>query len=256
VVSRVVVLVVLAGCSFPSVDLSTKGCPCAEGWWCDTRTDTCMEGDAPDAGGRDDAGVDAGADQGPPAVDAAVDAGVEDLGADAGPEDMFVPVDAPATTTTVIPFGSDWEYHDQSDAPPTDWREGVGDWPSGPAELGYGDGDEATMLLDADPNVPSTYFRTTIQLTSEPTAVLMEVLYDDAVTVWVNDTLVAQENWTADMSHGSYVMMSTPDNSTVTVAVPPSSFLIGTNRISAMVKQHSTTSTDLSFDLRLEVTAP
>ena len=246
-------LMCVVGCSFPPVDLSDTRCPCAEGWWCDTSTDTCHEGEAPDAGELEDSGTDAGpADLGPEPTDASDDGGT----VDAGPEDMFEPPDAMTTTTTVIPFGSVWEYYDQPAAPPSDWRDGAGDWASGPGQLGFGDDDEATLLLDADPNVPSTYFRITLDLSSAPTAVLMEVLYDDAVTVWVNDTMVAQENFTAPLTHDGYVMESTPDNSTAVVAVPPAAFRVGTNRISAMVKQHSTTSTDLSFDLELQVTAP
>lgn len=190
-------------------------------------------------------------------VDGSVDASSDDAAVDGGtPDDMFVPTDAPPTTSTVISFGSDWEYYDQVAAPPADWRDGTGDWMSGPGQLGYGDGDEATLLLDADPNVPSAYFRTTVDLSSAPIAALLEVLYDDAVTVWVNDTMVTQQNWTAPLTHGGYVMEIAPDNSTATVAVPPSAFVVGTNRISAMVKQQSETSTDLSFDLRLDVTAP
>jgi len=253
---RPMLLFFFAGCSFPPVDLSDTTCPCAEGWWCDTRTNSCHEGAAPDAGMPLDLGTDAAEDMGSP-PDGGSDGGLEeDAGFDAGPEDMFVPTDAPVSTTTVIAFGSVWAYYDQPAAPPSAWREGAGDWPSGPAELGFGDGDEATLLLDADPNVPSTYFRTTIELDSDPVAVLMEVRYDDAVTVWVNDTQVAQENFTAPLTHEAYVMASTPDNSTATVALPPSAFRTGTNRISVMVKQHSATSTDLSFDLRLDITAP
>lgn len=251
-VVRAVLLLWLVGCSFPPVDLEGTTCPCAEGWWCDEATNTCHQGEAPDAS----AAVDLGSDGGALDMGVAPDGGAPDLGVDGGPEDMFVPTDMPPTTRTVIPFGSEWAYHDQPDAPPADWRDGAGVWPTGAGQLGYGDGDEATLLLDADPNVPSVYFRTTIELESAPIAALMEVLYDDAVTVWVNDTMVAQENFTAPLTHDGYVMMSTPDNSTASMALPIAAFQVGTNRISAMVKQHSETSTDLSFDLRLEITAP
>ncbi len=252
VCGRTLLLVFAVGCSFPPVDLSDTTCPCASGWWCDTATNTCHEGTEPDASAPVDLGGDAAV------MDMFVDedaGSAEDAGLDAGPEDMFVPTDAPMTST-VIPFGSTWEYYDQPAAPPTDWRDGTGAWLSGPAQLGYGDGDEATVLLDSDPNVPSAYFRTTLDLASEPVAAMLQVLYDDAVTVWVNDTIVTQQNFTAPLTHDGYVMEQSMDNAMATVALPIGAFRVGTNRISAMVKQRSAMSTDLSFDLRLDITAP
>jgi hypothetical protein len=47
-------LLSLAGCLAPrAVDLEGKSCPCAEGWVCDTATDTCIHG----SGGGGDGGV-------------------------------------------------------------------------------------------------------------------------------------------------------------------------------------------------------
>src|SRR5690349_8434959 len=52
-----------------------------------------------------------------------------------------------------IPIGSVWQYYDLGNAPPNqsgvNWKQLNYDdvsWDSGPAELGYGDGDESTVI--------------------------------------------------------------------------------------------------------------
>ena len=60
-----------------------------------------------------------------------------------------------------------WKYHDQGQDLGSAWREpGYDDaaWPSGPAQLGYGDGDEVTVVDyggDGDNKHITTYFRST-----------------------------------------------------------------------------------------------
>lgn len=63
----------------------------------------------------------------------------------------------------LIPVGSTWTYYDQGMAPPGQsnqtWKDlayDVSSWGSGPAELGYGDGDESTVI---DPSTITGYFR-------------------------------------------------------------------------------------------------
>jgi hypothetical protein len=85
------------GCSFDSVELEGRTCPCAEGWVC-VASQCYRPGDAPDAGldgGRTDVGpeeVDAGDDLG---TDADVTDGSVDLGGDedGGPDLGAEPVD-------------------------------------------------------------------------------------------------------------------------------------------------------------------
>jgi hypothetical protein len=69
--------------------------------------------------------------------------------------------------TTLLPQGSTWKYSDAAIAPPADWNQPTFDdsaWSNGLAQLGYGDGDEATVLsYGNNPNnkIPSYYFRAT-----------------------------------------------------------------------------------------------
>ena len=49
-----------------------------------------------------------------------------------------------------VPWGSKWSYLDDGSNQGTTWRQtdfDASSWKSGPAELGYGDGDEATRVI-------------------------------------------------------------------------------------------------------------
>ncbi len=79
-------LVLLGGCLAPrAVDLEGKSCPCAEGWVCDTATDTCIHGSG---GGSGDGGV---ADTG----------GGGDAGDSGGGGDTSVMMDGAPTDTSM-----------------------------------------------------------------------------------------------------------------------------------------------------------
>ncbi|MGE0784049.1 MAG: metallophosphoesterase [Sandaracinaceae bacterium] len=151
-----------------------------------------------------------------------------------------------------IALGSVWEYADDGTAPPTDWSTTTGAWPSGPAQLGYGDGDEATVLLDADPNVPTVYVRRTIEVDGTPLSAVAHVLFDDGFAIFVNGTLVASQN-ADDLAHDAYASAQSADNEMIDVDIDPAAFTPGTNVIAVMVKQANASSSDLSFDLALDM---
>ena len=58
-----------------------------------------------------------------------------------------------AEGTTLVPAGAVWSYLDDGSNSGSSWREPGFDasgWPQGPSQLGFGDGDESTVL-DAGP---------------------------------------------------------------------------------------------------------
>ena len=58
--------------------------------------------------------------------------------------------------TTLIPANAEWRYGLPEDtAANADWRDAFDDtsWKVGPAQLGYGDGDEATVIENRPPVV-------------------------------------------------------------------------------------------------------
>ena len=70
-----------------------------------------------------------------------------------------------AVTTTLVPAGSTWRYLDNGSNQGTAWRASGfadGGWAQGAAQLGYGDGDEATVVSygpNAAAKYRTTYFR-------------------------------------------------------------------------------------------------
>lgn len=166
-----------------------------------------------------------------------------------------------AGAATVIPYGSEWRYSDQGEDLGAAWQSpGFDDagWPSGPAQLGYGDGDESTLLTNATPNHPSVYFRRRFSLEAAPTAADLQVVHDDGVAVWINGALVFSEHVDNGIDHASLASSPSEENETSKVSIPltPGPFVIGENTIAVMVKQSTDASTDLSFDLALHVTFP
>src|SRR5829696_10145978 len=84
---------------------------------------------------------------------------------------FFAPA-ARAADTTLVPTGATWKYLDNGTDQGTAWRApSFSDltWPSGPAQLGYGDGDEATTVgfgSDANNKFITTYFRRAFSVTN------------------------------------------------------------------------------------------
>ena len=89
---------------------------------------------------------------------------------------MYIEVVEAVPGTTLIPLGAVWKYLDNGSDPGKSWRDpGFDDskWASGPAQLGYGDGDEATVVgFGPDPSHKyiTTYFRHTFEV-PDPTQV-------------------------------------------------------------------------------------
>ncbi|MCA9709135.1 MAG: metallophosphoesterase family protein [Myxococcales bacterium] len=160
---------------------------------------------------------------------------------------------------TLVDFGHTWRYHDQGEDLGEAWLSADYDdsaWPQGPGQLGYGDGDEATVLLDADPNFPSAYFRTEVEIPIEGEVVGAEVtaLFDDGVAVWVNGQQVFGFNVDDGLDYDTWASIDSDDNQIESAPVDPGVFIAGPNVITAMIKQSGEGSSDLSFDLRMVVT--
>ena len=72
--------------------------------------------------------------------------------------------------TTLLPAGSSWKYLDNGSNQGTAWRASSfndASWAAGNAQLGYGDGDEATVVSygsNSSKKYTTTYFRKALSL--------------------------------------------------------------------------------------------
>ena len=129
-----------------------------------------------------------------------------------------------------------------------------GAWPTGSAELGYGDGDEATVIPRTG---LSALFRRTFE--ADPAAapyLELRLNADDGATVWINGRPVVAENMpsgmiTADTPASSPVSGAQESDFTTYRAAVERPGQPGTNSIAVSVHQSDSSSVDLTFDLSL-----
>jgi hypothetical protein len=170
---------------------------------------------------------------------------------------------------TLIPFGSTWKYLDNGSNQGTNWASLTFDdtsWKSGAAELGYGDGDEATVVEDnATPGYVATdtdryittYFRRTIVVTNAAafSFLICSVERDDAAVVHLNGPEVFRSpNLPALPTEITYLTTATGngiEDTTDAFGILATSLLPGTNVIAVEIHQQSAGSSDISFNLEL-----
>jgi VCBS repeat-containing protein len=185
-----------------------------------------------------------------------------------------------STTEEVLPYkAADWRYYDSLVLAErnlgTAWRSDAytenANWKTGAAELGYGDGDEATVINDnPDPAFDSAagdkfaaaYFRRRVNVANvfNVTSVEVSVIYDDALAFYLNGgpgnrtSNLPDLTTMPELAWDYFPQTNVNDNSTQTFSLPGSVLQEGSNLIAAEVHQNGPTSSDLSFDLRMRVT--
>jgi hypothetical protein len=172
-----------------------------------------------------------------------------------------------AVARVFFPTGSVWKYLDNGSDQGTAWfAPGFDDssWKSGPAELGYGDKDEATRVEDNDmPGFNSrdtehfitTYFRRAFVVTNVAsyTHLLMNVKRDDGAVVYLNGREAARFNMNAGAVNYSTLARNAGDDGKVFIPVtlPANLLTEGTNVVAVEIHQATADSTDISFDMDL-----
>jgi len=164
----------------------------------------------------------------------------------------------PLTNVTLIARGADWKYLDTGENAGTVWRTAAysdSGWASGPAELGYGDGDEATVVgYGPDPNnrYITTYFRHSFTVADAGvyTNLNLWLEYDDGVVVYLNGTQIYRTpNMPATFD---YRTTTTSNAETETTQTGIASYLqSGQNLVAVEIHQGNVTSSDISFNLEL-----
>ncbi len=152
-----------------------------------------------------------------------------------------------------IEAGAQWRYFKGTQEPPTGWNQvNFNDqaWLQGPTGIGYGDGDDATVLNDMRGNYLTVYLRRKFQV-PEPAFVLslsLQVTYDDGFAAYLNGREVARENLPAQSSFDTSAL-SAGEPTTVTVNLSPylEDLLAGENVLAIEVHNANSNSSDLSM---------
>ena len=166
-------------------------------------------------------------------------------------------------TVTLVPTGSVWKYLDTGANLGTAWKEtnfNDAAWASGPAQLGYGDGDEATVVSygpSSSSKYTTTYFRRAFYVPNVAfvTNLFARVLRDDGVVVYLNGTEVYRNNMPGGpigyQTFASTPMSGADETTFLPARIPLGLLRPGTNVLAAEIHQSDLTSSDISFDLEL-----
>ena len=165
-----------------------------------------------------------------------------------------------SAATDIVPFHSSWKYRDDGSDQGTAWQSPSFDdstWASGSAELGYGDGDEATVVsFGSNPNrkYTTTYFRKTFTV-SNPSAfpyITLKLKRDDGGVVYLNGVEIFRSN----MPSGSitYTTLASSSSNATNQGTVTVGLTAGDNLLAVEIHQNSLSSADLSFDLELSGT--
>lgn len=177
-----------------------------------------------------------------------------------GEEIALYRITGDATTNEFIGFGYTWDYWDQGGLIGTDWTLAdfdTSNWVNGPAQLGYGESDEAT-ILDFGGNSQDKrityYFRHSFEVgdLSSFAELNLRLLADDGAVVYLN----GQEALRVRMPDGSFdsetrATTEAPEDVIDDFSLPLETLKLGTNILAVEVHQVSRTSSDISFDLEL-----
>ncbi len=164
---------------------------------------------------------------------------------------------------SLIDAGAEWRYLDDGSDQGTAWYDpgfSDGAWPSGNAELGYGDNDEATTV-DGGPSgnrYVTTYFRKSFTATnsSQYLALRLRLLRDDGAVVYLNGVETCRNNMPQRPIDYTTLALANlsgqEERAFVEYELPPGLLHEGLNVLAVEIHQASPSSADISFDLALE----
>lgn len=171
---------------------------------------------------------------------------------------------APVSVSVVpwlVPSGANWRYLDDGSEPSPAWK-GLSyndaGWSNGVAQLGFGEGDEATFIRRfsdiTGTNAITYYFRHgfTVANPSTITNLSLRLIRDDGAVVYLNGIEVFRSNMpTGAVTSATFASQVAEDNLFRATRVSPGLLATGSNVIAVELHQVNLTSSDTSFDLAL-----
>lgn len=162
--------------------------------------------------------------------------------------------------TVLVSSGATWKYFTGSFAGAGWNTSSFNDvaWSGGPSQLGFGEGDEATVIPSGPSGnyYPTAYFRTTFNVTNASLfgTLALKIKRDDGVVIYLNGTEIFRDNISAGTpAYATLAPAASNDDGQawLNVTIPSTALISGANLISAEVHQSSLSSSDISFDFEM-----
>lgn len=182
---------------------------------------------------------------------------------------LLAPFALPASAAgQLVVRGADWSYLDDGSDLGSAWISPFFDdsaWAVGPAQFGYGDGDEASVISfgpDPDNKHITTYFRHEFQLANAAAVqdLTLRVQRDDGVVVYLNGFEVWRDNMPTGLvdflTPAAARIRGNSEDAFLEIALSPALLVNGSNVIAAEVHLFAGLSPDLSFNLELDDRTP
>jgi Calcineurin-like phosphoesterase/Purple acid Phosphatase, N-terminal domain len=164
----------------------------------------------------------------------------------------------------IVPAGSTWKYLDDGTDQGIAWTAPTFNdsaWAAGPAQLGYGDGDEATVI-SYGPNSAAkyitSYFRHSFSV-ANPGAInflSLGLIRDDGAVVYLNGVEIYRSNMPPGPINSTTqavdALSGVAESDWGWISMDPATLLVGGNVLAVEIHQSSGSSSDLSFDLTLD----
>ena len=172
--------------------------------------------------------------------------------------DLFTGADV--DNVEYVSTGGTWQYLDDGSDQGTAWTDPAFDdstWSTGDAQLGYGDGDETTVIgygSDSNNKYITSYFRKAFSVADAAKIIKLKafLLRDDGAVVYVNGTEAARSSMPGgDVTYTTLANDAGDENKYFEYNLDPSLLVTGSNTIAVEVHQSGPTSSDLSFDMVL-----
>ncbi|MEZ5329414.1 MAG: hypothetical protein R3F19_30575 [Verrucomicrobiales bacterium] len=126
-------------------------------------------------------------------------------------------------------------------------------WSEADSPIGYGDGDDVTVLNDMRRSYQSIYLRKTFDIEGPPPGSLLLRLYlDDGAVVWINNTEVARRHvGEGDLPYDAAAVNHEAEWERLLLTGTNDFLVEGTNTIAVHAINQAADSSDFSFDLEL-----
>ncbi len=154
----------------------------------------------------------------------------------------------------LIPIGVEWRYFKGTEAPPVEWNArdfDDGDWLAGETGIGYGDGDDATILDDMEDGYASVYCRRSFTVADAASLrrLILRIDYDDGFVAYLNGAEVVRRGLDGEPppfdAFSSSHEAGTPE--TIDLSAGLEVIENGVNVLAVQVHNTSIGSSDLSF---------